>query len=67
MSVTKDTPRSELALRLTDSQVAAIRLRHQRRNKNVGGTGELELGDISSLSDSDLLSACVEAAASESS
>lgn len=28
-----------LELRLTDAQVAAIRLRHRRRKQNVGGTG----------------------------
>ncbi len=33
-----------LELRLTPEQVAAIRLRNQRRKKNVGGTGELDLG-----------------------
>jgi hypothetical protein len=48
---TNDTARSELVLRLTDAQIAAIRLRNQRRKKNVGGTGELDLGDISSVND----------------
>jgi hypothetical protein len=37
-----------LALRLTDAQIAAIRLRNERRKKSVGGTGEIDLGDISS-------------------
>ena len=41
-----------LELRLTPQQVAAIRLRNQRRKKNVGGTGELDLGDISSVCES---------------
>jgi hypothetical protein len=61
---TKDTVRSELVLRLTDSQVAAIRLRNQRRKKIVGGTGEVDLGDISSF-DSDLSQSCTDAVFSE--
>jgi len=44
----------ELALRLTDSEIAAIRLRHQRREKkNIAGTCELDLGDISTAEGSD--------------
>lgn len=42
-----------LELRFTPEQVAAIRLRIERRKKNVGGTGELDLGDISSEGGSD--------------
>jgi len=34
VNTTKDTVRSELVLRLTDAQIAAIRLRHQRREKH---------------------------------
>jgi hypothetical protein len=38
-----------LALRLTDAQVAAIRLRHERRKKpKVGGCGFVDLKDVSS-------------------
>ncbi len=47
-----------LELRLTDAQIAAIRLRHQRRKRNVGGRGELDLGDISSGNGSDSSNAC---------
>jgi hypothetical protein len=50
-----------LELRLTPEQVAAIRLRNQRREKNVGGTGEVDLGDISSVHD-DLSQACTDGA-----
>ncbi len=49
MSATKVT--KTLELRLRPEQVAAITQRIQRRKKNVGGTGELDLGDISSVND----------------
>lgn len=51
-----------LELRLTDADIAAIRLRHQRRKKQkVGGCGFLDLEDISSVGDGDLAQACKEA------
>jgi hypothetical protein len=50
---TKDTVRSELALRLTDEQIAAIRLRHQRRTKKIVECAQIDLGDISPADGSD--------------
>jgi hypothetical protein len=64
MNNAKDMVQSELVLRLTDAQIAAIRLRHERRKKqNVGVCGFVDLGDVSACG-GDLAQACEEAARS---
>ncbi len=52
-----------LELKLSDADIAAIHLRHQRRREkqNVGGCGFVDIGDISSADSSDLSQACKEA------
>jgi hypothetical protein len=56
------TPVKEVfALRLTPVQIRAAYERAQRRKKNLGGTGELDLGDISSVND-DSTHACADGA-----
>jgi len=61
MSATKDTVRSELALRLTDRQIETIQRRHRRREQHVKECGYLNLGNISEPTDSELSQACTQA------
>jgi hypothetical protein len=61
--MTKDTVRSELVLRLTDEQIAAIRARNQRRTRKIVECGQIDRGNISPADGSDLMQACMEAVA----
>jgi hypothetical protein len=65
MSAAKDAARSELVLRLTAEQVAAIRLKHQRRKQHVNECAYVDLGDISELTATDLITDRTETLASE--
>lgn len=50
-------------LRLTPAQMAAIIARIERRKRRIVECGQIDLGNISSADGSDLMQACMEAAA----
>lgn len=55
--------REEVVLKLSDAQMAAIIARIERRKRKIVECAQIDLGDVSSADGSDLMQACIEAAA----